>query len=45
MAKTGWFSTDDDGNVIAKTEIRDDKSVHRYEYTKPDNIKKGHGHL
>ena len=44
MGKTGWFSADDDGKVVAKTEIRDDGSVHRYDYTKPDDIEAGHGH-
>lgn len=45
MAKWGYFSCDENtGEVVAKTEQRSDGSVHRYEYTKPDNIKEGHGH-
>lgn len=44
MKKTEWFSADDDGNVIAKTEIREDGTVHRYPYTEPDDINAGHGH-
>ncbi len=44
MGKIGWFSTDDEGKVIAKTEIREDGTVHRYPYTKADDIKAGHGH-
>ena len=44
MAKNYWFSADEDtGDVVAKTEIKDDGKVRRYEYTKPDNIKAGHG--
>ena len=44
MAKTFWFSCDQDtGEVVAKTEIKENGSVRRYEYTEPDNIKKGHG--
>ena len=42
--KCEWFSCDvDTGEVVAKTEINDDGSVNRYEYTVPDNIKEGHG--
>ena len=44
MGKWGWFSADDDGNVIAKTEVQDNGSVDRYPYTKPDDIHAGHGH-
>ena len=44
MAKNYWFSADEDtGDVVAKTEIKSDGKVRRYEYTKPDNIKAGHG--
>lgn len=44
MAKNFWFSADQDtGDVVAKTEIKDDGKVRRYEYTDPDNIKAGHG--
>ena len=43
MAKSFWFSADDEtGEVVAKTEIKDDGTVRRYEYTKPDDIKAGH---
>ena len=42
--KCEWFSCDvDTGEVVAKTEINEDGSVNRYEYTVPDNIKEGHG--
>ena len=42
--KTTWFSYDiDTGDVVAKTEIKEDGTVRRYEYTEPDNIKAGHG--
>lgn len=44
MPKWGWFSTNDDGEVVSKTECREDGTIHRYEYTKPDDISKGHGH-
>lgn len=45
MAKWGYFSCDEDtGEVVAKTEQRSDGTVHRYEYTKPDDIRAGHGH-
>lgn len=44
MGKWGWFSSDDDGNVIAKTEVQSDGSVDRYDYTKADDISAGHGH-
>lgn len=44
MAKNYWFSADEDtGEVVAKTEIKEDGTVRRYEYTKPDDIKAGHG--
>ena len=42
--RTEWFSYDiDTGDVVAKTRINDDGSINRYEYTKPDNIREGHG--
>jgi len=44
MGKWGWYSANDDGKVVSKTEQRSDGSVHRYDYTKEDNIKSGHGH-
>ena len=45
MGKSSWFSSDSEtGKVVAKTDIHNDGSVHRYEYTTPDNIKGGHGH-
>lgn len=45
MAKWGYFSCDENsGEVVAKTEVRSDGTVHRYDYTKPDDIKAGHGH-
>lgn len=44
MANNFWFSCDNDtGEVVAKTEIKDDGTVRRYEYTEADNIKGGHG--
>lgn len=44
MDKVGFFTANDDGQVVAKTEINPDGSVDRYPYTKPDDIKSGHGH-
>ena len=44
MADTEFFTTDEHGNVISKTNIHPDGSVSRYPYTTPDQIKKGHGH-
>ena len=44
MADTEFFTTDEYGNVISKTNIHPDGSVSRYPYTTPDQIKKGHGH-
>lgn len=45
MAKNSWFSADvDTGKVVAKTEIKPGGKVERYPYTKPDDIKEGHGH-
>ncbi len=44
VAKFGWFSANEDGEVVAKTDVRDDGTVHRYEYTKEDDVKAGHGH-
>ena len=43
MEKWGWFSADEDGKVVAKTEVQPDGKVDRYPYTKPDDIKAGHG--
>lgn len=44
MAKNFWFSADvDTGDVVAKTEIKSDGTVRRYDYTKPDDITSGHG--
>ena len=44
MSKWGWFSCDkDSGEVVAKTDVQNDGTVNRYTYTKPDNIKEGHG--
>ena len=40
----GWFSADEDGDVVAHTRENDDGSVHRYDYTEPDNMSAGHGH-
>lgn len=43
--KCSWFSSDvDTGDVVAKTIINGNGTVNRYEYTKSDNIKEGHGH-
>lgn len=40
----GWFSCDEDtGEVVAKTDVQNDGAVNRYEYTKSDDIKAGHG--
>ena len=38
-----WFSADEDGEVVAKTDVHEDGTVNRYEYTVPDDISKGHG--
>lgn len=44
MSNNYWFSADvDTGEVVAKTEIKGDGSIRRYEYTKPDDITAGHG--
>ncbi|HPE15079.1 MAG TPA: hypothetical protein PLT65_04520 [Bacilli bacterium] len=40
----GWFSSNEEGKVVAKTDVHDDGSVHRYDYTKEDDISAGHGH-
>ena len=45
MSKIGWFGSDEDGNVVSKTEIKSDGTVHKYDYTKPDDIQAGHGHV
>lgn len=39
-----WFSANSRGQVVAKTEIHADGTVHRYEYSIPDDIHAGHGH-
>ena len=46
MGKTlfSWFSADEDGNVVAKTDVKENGEVHRYTYTELDDISKGHGH-
>lgn len=44
MGKWGWFSANEEGEVVAKTEVKDDGTVHRYDYTVPDQIQYGHGH-
>ena len=42
--ETSWFSADvDTGEIIAKTDIKEDGTIRRYEYTVPDKIKEGHG--
>ena len=38
VAKFGWFSANEDGEVVAKTDVRDDGTVHRYEYTREDDV-------
>ena len=44
MSKFGWFSCDEDtGEVVAKTDVQEDGTVNRYDYTVPDKIKEGHG--
>ena len=46
MEDNYWFSCDvDTGEVVAKTAIQDDGTINRYEYTKPDDIKAGHGDI
>ena len=40
----GWFSANEDGEVVAKTDVQDTGRVDRYPYTKPDDITAGHGH-
>ena len=44
MGKWRWFSADDEGNVVAKTDVQQNGRVDRYPYTKPDDITAGHGH-
>ncbi len=44
MGFFSWFSADEDGKVVAKTNVRDNGTVARYEYTEPDDVSKGHGH-
>jgi hypothetical protein len=44
MTKWGWFSADEEGNVVGKTEVDSEGRVHQYPYTTPDNVKDGHGH-
>lgn len=39
-----WFSANDEGKVVAKTDVKENGEIHRYEYTEEDNVKKGHGH-
>lgn len=39
----GWFSANEDGEVVAKTDVQDDGTVNRYDYTVPDHIEEGHG--
>lgn len=42
--ETSWFSADvNTGEVVAKTDMKSDGSVRRYDYTVPDQIDKGHG--
>lgn len=36
MADTEFFTTDEHGNVISKTNIHPDGSVSRYPYTTPE---------
>ena len=46
MGFFSWFSADvDTGKVVAKTDVREDGTVGRFEYTKPDDPNGGHGHL
>ena len=40
----GWFSANEDGEVVAKTNVEDSGRVNRYPYTEPDDITAGHGH-
>lgn len=43
MSLFSWFSANEDGEVVAKTDVQEDGAVNRYEYTMPDHIEKGHG--
>ena len=38
-----WFSSNEEGKVVAKTDVHEDGTINRYEYTVPDDISKGHG--
>lgn len=44
MSLFSWFSANEDGEVVAKTDVKGNGEVHRYTYTKEDDISKGHGH-
>ena len=45
MSLFGWFSANEDGEVVAKTDVQKNGAVNRYEYTEPDHIEKGHGDI
>ena len=35
MSLFGWFSANEDGEVVAKTDVQKNGAVNRYEYTEP----------
>ena len=45
MGIFSWFSANEDGEVVAKTDVQSNGAVNRYEYTVPDHIEKGHGDI
>ena len=45
MSLFGWFSANEDGEVVAKTDVSENGEVNRYPYTEEDDISKGHGHI
>ena len=45
MGIFSWFSANEDGEVVAKTDVHENGEVHRYPYTEEDDISKGHGHV
>jgi hypothetical protein len=44
MSSCSWFSANENGEVVSKTDIHDNGEIHKYPYTKEDDITKGHGH-
>jgi hypothetical protein len=43
MSSYSWFSANENGEVVAKTDVQKNGAINRYEYTVPDHIEKGHG--